>query len=201
MDRAHWNAAYCAGDRVSWFEAAPEASLRMIARAGLVPGRAIDVGGGTSALAGRLRGMGWEVTVLDISTTALDLAQERLGAGASQIAWVAGDITRWRAAVPFDLWHDRAVFHFLTTPEDRLAYANGLRAGLRPGGAAVIATFAEDGPERCSGLPVRRYAPEDLLSALGAGLRLEASERFVHVTPGGGEQRFQISLLRREKEQ
>ncbi|WP_323770107.1 class I SAM-dependent methyltransferase [Antarctobacter sp.] len=200
MDPEHWNTAYSAGDNVSWFEAAPEASLRMIGRAGLSPGRAIDVGGGASALARCLRGMGWDVTVLDISSAALELAQERLGAAASQIAWVAEDITRWRASVPFDLWHDRAVFHFLTTPEDRLAYANGLRAGLRPGGAAVIATFAEDGPERCSGLPVMRYAPEDLLAALGAGLRLEASERFVHVTPGGGKQRFQISLLRRDHE-
>ncbi|SMX36655.1 class I SAM-dependent methyltransferase [Maliponia aquimaris] len=194
----HWQAAYAGGEAgVSWFEAEPEVSLAMIVRAGLAPGRAIDVGGGASRLAGHLRGLGWDVTVLDISQAALEIAQARLGEGAAQIAWVAADITRWRAALPFDLWHDRAVFHFLTAPEDRVAYAAALRTGLRIGGAAVIATFAEDGPERCSGLPVVRYAPEALAAELGQGLRLEAAQRHVHVTPSGREQAFQISLLRR----
>ena len=198
MNKAHWDAAYAEGvEGKSWHEAVPGASLRMIELSGLVPGRAIDVGGGASSLAGHLRGLGWDVTVLDISAAALDLARAALGTGAAQITWVAEDITRWRASVPFDLWLDRAVFHFLTDLEDRLAYARALRDGLRPGGAAVIATFAEGGPERCSGLPVRCYSPEGLLAALGQGLRLEGTERVRHVTPSGQEQEFQVSLLRR----
>jgi len=199
--QAHWQAAYDAGpEEASWFEAVPEASLKMIARTGLTPGRAIDVGGGASRLAGHLSAKGWDVTVLDISRAALDLAKTRLGAAAAEITWAAADITRWRATETFDLWHDRAVFHFLTVPEDRMAYAHALRAALRSGGAAVISTFAEDGPERCSGLPVVRYTPQALADALGPGLLLETSDRHVHVTPAGREQRFQISLLRRVSE-
>jgi SAM-dependent methyltransferase len=162
----------------------------------------VDVGGGASDLAARLtaHGLG-PVTVLDFSDRALDLARQRAGDAAARIARVRGDITRWVPPHPFALWHDRAVFHFLTDPHDRAAYVATLASALRPGGHAVISTFAEDGPDRCSGLPVLRYAPEALaatLEALAPGLlRPVAATRHLHRTPTGVGQRFQTSIFRR----
>jgi SAM-dependent methyltransferase len=202
--REHWNAAYATrgADAVSWYD--PDASESLGLLAPLVrPGDAVvDVGGGASDLAARLVALGLgPVTVLDLSETALALARGRAGAAADRITWTAADVTAWSPPRTFALWHDRAVFHFLTAAGDRAAYVRTLAAALAPGGHAVIATFAEDGPERCSGLPVVRYAPHALaatLEALAPGLlRPVADAHHVHRTPGGAEQRFQTSILRR----
>jgi len=204
-DRAyHWNKTY--GKRgeagVSWFD--PEAAQSFAIIEGLVaPGDPVlDVGGGASRLVDRLLDAGFgPVDVLDLSSAALDLARARLGARAADAGWIVADITGWTPPRPYALWHDRAVFHFLTDPRDRRAYAATLAAALRPEGHAVISTFAEDGPEKCSGLPVVRYAPDDLVAALEAdipgALVPVSSSRHVHTTPGGIEQRFQTSILRR----
>jgi SAM-dependent methyltransferase len=202
--RDHWNTAYAArgAEAVSWSDPAASESLPVVLPL-LAPGDAIlDVGGGASDLGPALvaRGLG-PVTVLDLSDTALDLARARAGAAAARIAFVQGDVTRWTPPRTFALWHDRAVFHFLTDPEDRASYVRTVAAALAPGGHAVISTFADDGPERCSGLPVARYSPEALaatLDALAPGLLAPvAARRFTHRTPGGADQRFQTSVLRR----
>ena len=202
--RDHWNAAYAArgADAVSWFDRDASESIAHILPL-LGPGDpVIDVGGGASDLAARLttRGLG-PVTVLDLSDTALALARGRAGEAAARIAWIRGDVTRWTPPHPFALWHDRAVFHFLTDSDDRAAYLATLAVALRPGGHAVIATFAEDGPDLCSGLPVLRYAPEALAATIEAaapGLLVPvAAARHLHRTPSGAGQRFQSSIFRR----
>jgi SAM-dependent methyltransferase len=202
--RDHWNAAYAerGAEAVSWSDPAASESLPVLLPL-LAPGEAVvDVGGGASDLGAALvsRGLG-PVTVLDLSDTALDLARARAGDAGERIAWVQGDVTRWTPPRTFALWHDRAVFHFLTEAAERAAYVRTLRAALAPGGHAVISTFAEDGPDRCSGLPVARHSPQSLaatLDALAPGLLAPvAAHRFTHRTPRGAEQRFQTSVLRR----
>jgi SAM-dependent methyltransferase len=200
----HWNKAY--GTRgeagVSWYD--PDAARSFDQIAPLVtPGDPIlDVGGGASRLVDRLldAGLG-PVDVLDLSSTALDLARARLGPCVAEVGWIVVDITGWTPPRAYALWHDRAVFHFLTDPADRRAYSATLARALRPEGHAVISTFAEDGPEKCSGLPVVRYAPDDLVAAfevdIPGALVPVSSSRHIHVTPGGAEQRFQTTVLRR----
>ena len=143
-----------------------------------------------------------DVSVLDISTTALAKAQERMGGQAAQVAWIAADITAWTPPRRYDLWHDRAVFHFLTDAGGQRAYLTAMAEALRPGGHAIVMSFAEDGPESCSGLPVRRYAPEEMAETVAdlvpGAFRPDGAGRFTHVTPTGAEQRFQYSLFRRE---
>ncbi|MBL8907832.1 MAG: class I SAM-dependent methyltransferase [Rhizobiales bacterium] len=198
----HWNAAYRAKGEagVSWFEAMPEVSLALIEEFGHGPETAlIDIGGGASRLTDALIARGWtSLSVLDLSQAAIDAAKARLGDAAERVAWIVDDVTRWRPARNYDIWHDRAAFHFLTLAEDREAYAERLRAALAPGGHAIIATFASDGPERCSGLPVVRYAPAELAAAIGAPFVLVHSEHHIHTTPWGAAQAFQFSVLRRE---
>jgi SAM-dependent methyltransferase len=205
IPRDRWNAAYAARgpDAVSWFDPdASESVVHLTPR--LRPGAPVlDVGGGASDLAARLtEAVLGPVTVLDLSDTALDLARSRAGETASSIVWTQADVTRWTPPRGFALRHDRALFHFLTDPTDRAAYMRTLAAALRAGGHAVISTFAEDGPERGSGLPVRRYAPDALaatLEELAPGLlRPVASSRHIHPTPGGAAQRFQTSIFRRD---
>ncbi len=197
--REHWNAVYGqkAEDEVSWFQPHPGTSLALVERC--AAGRAariVDVGGGASRLVDDLLDRGYEdVTVLDVSDAALERARRRLGARAARVGWVACDVTRWEPDRAFDVWHDRAAFHFLVRPEDRAAYRSVLLRALRPGGHAVVATFAADGPERCSGLPVARWEPETLAAELGPGLRLVDWEREEHRTPAGKVQRFQFSRL------
>jgi SAM-dependent methyltransferase len=202
--RNHWNAAYAARGpgTVSWSDPDASESLPTLLPF-LAPGDAVlDVGGGASDLAAALVAAGrGPVTVLDLSDTALALARARAGEAGDRIAWVQGDVTRWTPTRTFALWHDRAAFHFMTDEADRAAYLRTLAAALAPGGHAVISTFADDGPERCSGLPVARYAPESLaatIEALAPGLlRPVASTRHLHRTPSGAGQRFQTSVLRR----
>jgi trans-aconitate methyltransferase len=201
MDRrAHWQTVYQnkSEDDVSWFQARPARSLELIRRTGLVAegARLIDVGGGASRLVDALVAQGdLRVTVLDIAEAALAQARKRLGQQAERVEWIAADILRWTPPQRYDLWHDRALFHFLTDPADRQDYTRTLAAGLSPGGQAVIATFAPDGPERCSGLPVCRYDPDGLAAALGTGFRLLDSLTEDHVTPAGKLQKFQYCRL------
>ena len=202
MDRTqHWNAVYTGQDegRASWFEAAPEPSLRLLAAAGLgVETSLVDVGGGDARLVDALLARGLRhLAVLDLSGTALRRAQARLGVAAKAVTWIESDVTGAWSLPPVDIWHDRAVFHFLTTPEERAAYRTHLLETLKPAGGAVIATFAREGPERCSGLPVVRYSPATLAAELGQGLRLVESLGHVHHTPAGATQAFQYSRFLR----
>jgi SAM-dependent methyltransferase len=198
MDRkAHWERVYATkADRdVSWFEALPAISIEMLEAAGLTRETCVlDVGGGDSRLIDHLAGRGMDcLAVLDVSGAALQRAQARLGRGADLPIWIEADVTGDWSLKPMDIWHDRAVFHFLTAPEDQAGYLEHMLAVLKPGGAAVIATFAPDGPETCSGLPVARYSPESLAKVLGQPFARVESRRHLHVTPWGRTQAFQYS--------
>ena len=157
----------------------------------------IDVGGGASVLSARLLDRGYTVAVLDISQTAIDRARSRQGARATQIHWIVADVTANPDLGTFDVWHDRAVFHFLTTAPQRAAYTDLLARTVPIDGHAVIATFALDGPEHCSGLAVRRYDGQTLAAELGPRFALLKSVPEMHITPLGGRQSFQYSVFRR----
>jgi SAM-dependent methyltransferase len=199
--RAHWQNVYLTKgeQQVSWSQQAPEPSLSLIEKFADGPRASIiDVGGGASRLVDALHRRGYEaVTVLDLSQAALDAAKRRLGADAANVQWIAADITRWQPPAAFDLWHDRAAFHFLVDADDRDAYLDRLRHGVRPGGHAIIATFALDGPEKCSGLPVQRYDPDGLSKTIGRPFELIDQRAHRHTTPWGAVQSFQFSVLRR----
>lgn len=201
MDRrSHWENVYHTkpSTEVSWFETEPATSLALINRVAPRGGRIIDVGGGTSFLVDRLVAAGnWEVTVLDISATALQLAQDRLQEQANQVHWIQSDITEVQQLGIYDLWHDRAVFHFLTAPEDRERYLSRLHVALRPGGHVVLGTFAIQGPEKCSGLPVCRYNAQPLAAVLGAQYTLIEHFELPHTTPAGTTQLFLFAVFRR----
>jgi protein-L-isoaspartate O-methyltransferase len=189
---AHWDDAYAAGDSSrSWFQRRPAMSLAMLDAAGVTAADSvIDVGGGASPLAGALldRGFG-DVTVLDISATAIQLSWRRLGTRAAQVQWLVADLRSWQPERHYQAWHDRAVLHFMT---DQV-----LDAATGPGAVAVIGCFAPDGPSQCSGLPVARYSPADLARLFGAGWTLLAEEREEHVTPAGAVQPFTWVALRK----
>jgi SAM-dependent methyltransferase len=201
--RKHWEGIYRTKDvnTVSWFQQEARESLNLITR--FVPDRSapiIDVGGGAAVLVDDLLAAAYkDVTVLDISETALEVSRHRLGDGAARVKWIAADV---RDAPLGDgayaVWHDRAVFHFLTDGRDRQAYVEQVHRTVRPGGYVLVATFAEDGPATCSGLPVVRYSPESLHSEFGPSFRVMASAREDHHTPAGGEQSFLYCLCRRE---
>jgi len=194
----HWENVYSAKtDReVSWTQADPRTSLDLI-RAAAASGRVIDIGGGTSALAGRLLDAGYTVTVLDISQAALTRAQENLGRRASQIQWLAADVTMIDDLGEFDVWHDRAVFHFLTDPQDRAKYVALARQTIPAGGHLVIGTFALDGPPMCSGLPVERYDGPKLAALFGPAFTLKKELPQTHQTPWGNLQQFHFAVLQR----
>ena len=198
---AHWQQVYRtkAESDVSWFEAFPTVSLRLLESAGLTRETCvIDVGGGDSHLVDVLAARGLDcLAVLDVSDAALERAKSRLGPTAGVPVWIRSDVAAEWSLKPMDIWHDRAVFHFLVDPADRAGYLRQLRRTLKPNGAVIIATFAPDGPERCSGLPVARYSPESLASELGPDFRLRDSLRHTHVTPWGTAQAFQYSRFAR----
>ncbi len=191
----HWNAVYTTkGEReVSWFEPLPAISLEMMEAAGLDDDTCVlDVGGGDSRLVDTLAERGLDcLAVLDISGAALARARERLGARADVPTWIEADVAGDWSLGPMDIWHDRAVFHFLTQAADRASYVDHLRRTLKVGGTAIVATFALDGPASCSGLPVVRYDPEVLNDTLGDDLTLVETRRHVHTTPWGATQSFQ----------
>ena len=197
----HWENVYSSKgeNEVSWFQQNPAPSLALIAEIGAQPASAIiDVGGGASRLVDHLIEQGLlDVTVLDLSAAALQAARARLGERASAAHWLVADATTWEPTRTYDIWHDRAAFHFLTEEPDRTAYIVRLKQALKIGGHAIMATFALDGPEKCSGLPVERYDAPRLVQTLGSGLRLLRSERDEHATPWGAQQRFQFSVFQR----
>jgi len=197
----HWNSIYGAKgeDGVSWFEALPSVSLELLNAAGLSADTCVvDVGGGESRLVDALLAQGLDcLAVLDVSSTALQHAQERIGTVAHTVVWLTADVTSAWTLKPMDIWHDRAVFHFLTEPAARAAYRQHLRETLKVEGSVIIATFAPDGPERCSGLPVVRYSPDTLADELGQGFALQEWRPHQHVTPWGSVQSFQYSRFRR----
>ncbi len=197
---AHWEKVYTdkAESEVSWFERQPSLSLELIAAASAgTAASVIDIGGGASRLAGQLLASGYrDISVLDISEAALKAAANALGARAGEIDWIVSDITRWEPTRAYDVWHDRAAFHFLTDAVDRTAYVDRLRQALKPGGSAIFATFAPDGPEKCSGLQVVRHDAESIGRELGPDFRLLRTERRDHETPWGALQSFQISVFR-----
>lgn len=203
MDRKqHWEQVYNtkAPDSVSWFQEHADQSLRLIHSTGLAKQAAIiDVGGGASRLADDLVLEGYtDLTVLDLSAAALAVARQRMGKHADAVHWMEGDITRARfPKYRFDVWHDRAVFHFLTDPADRRAYVERVRHAVRPGGHVIVATFAEDGPEKCSGLPVMKYQPETLHAEFGDAFLLIEHEKETHHTPFGTVQQFVYCYCRK----
>lgn len=198
--RAHWNHVYSTKreDEVSWFQPEATPSLELVARCGLGAGaRVVDVGGGASRLVDALLDRGLAPTVLDLSEAALEASRARLGDRASRVEWIAGDVTAFAPRAPFELWHDRAVFHFLTDAGDRAAYVRAMERSIASGGHAIVATFALDGPERCSGLDVVRYDGASLAAALGPSFRLVESLRHEHVTPAGRAQAFTFARFAR----
>lgn len=191
-DPAHWNDRYqsIGPQAVSWYEERPSTSLDLLAAVGVTPhDSVIDIGGGASTLVDHLLHAGHaDLTVLDLSAVALGTARDRLD-DPREVTWIEADLLTWQPDRRWDVWHDRAVLHFLVDDHDRVAYVNQLRRALVPGGAFVIGTFAEDGPTQCSALPVRRYRPQDLTELLGDVDVLE-ERRDLHHTPGGTDQPF-----------
>lgn len=201
LDRvAHWENVYTTKQttEVSWFEAEPTTSLHLLEHMLPQGGKIIDVGGGASFLVDRLVSKGnWDVTVLDISSTAIGHSQRRLGDAKSKVSWICADITETKQLKTYDVWHDRAVFHFLTNPIDRQAYLDRLNESLGSGGYFIVATFAPDGPEKCSGLPVCRYSPEELEATLGCAFKIVSSSHHNHLTPSAKTQRFTFAVFQK----
>jgi SAM-dependent methyltransferase len=192
--KEHWNQVYQSKGAldVSWYQDRPAMSLRLIEAAGIARNAGIiDVGGGASVLVDFLLDAGLSnLAVLDLSANALGLAQQRLGPRASLVNWFVADVTEFTAPQTFGLWHDRAVFHFLTNETDRRKYAQTLARTLAPGGHAIIATFAQDGPLKCSGLDICRYDAASICAELGPKLKFIAQVDETHVTPWHTEQKF-----------
>jgi ubiquinone/menaquinone biosynthesis C-methylase UbiE len=193
--KGHWERVYetKAVNAVSWFQPHAEQSLCLIHQTGLpLSASIIDVGGGASTLVDDLLSEGYrKLTVLDLSAAALGAAKARLGDAASAVNWLEADVTKVKLPPnAYDVWHDRAVFHFLTSPREREAYVNAVLRAVKPAGFVIVATFAEDGPLQCSGLPVVRYSPDSLHAEFGAPFSLLKHEREEHHTPSGAVQRF-----------
>ncbi|MBR1170682.1 class I SAM-dependent methyltransferase [Bradyrhizobium liaoningense] len=197
----HWDHVYATKGEaeVSWYQDSPAISLAMIRAAGSDRDTAIiDIGGGASRLVDALLQDGYrDVAVLDLSANALEAAKKRIGQAASTVDWIVADATTWRPARTYDVWHDRAAFHFLTDPRDRAAYVERLRSTVKPGGHVIIATFAPDGPEKCSGLPVQRHDSASLAAELGPDFELVETRSETHHTPWGSSQAFQFSRFKR----
>ena len=196
---AHWNSVYDTKgeDGVSWYQSKPTVTLELLQAAGADRDSAvIDLGGGASVVVDHLLADGFrDISVLDVSRVSLDKAQARLDADAGRVTWLHQDIFDWQPVRRYDLWHDRAVFHFLIEEDERRAYARQMRAGLAPDGRVILATFDADGPTHCSGLPVVRYDAHDLAAIFAPEFHLVASRREEHITPAGLIQPFTWVLL------
>jgi SAM-dependent methyltransferase len=202
QSKDHWEKVYTtkAPDNVSWFQAHAELSMRLIRES--CPRRdaaIIDVGGGASTLVDDLLDDGYpNVTVLDLSGAALAESRRRLGERGDTVPWMEADVTRAEFEPhSFDVWHDRAVFHFLTSEADRIAYVRQVLRAVKPGGHVIMATFGSDGPTQCSGLPVMRYAPDELHAEFGDAFTLLAHEEQLHHTPFGTDQQFIYCMCRK----
>jgi trans-aconitate methyltransferase len=198
---AHWDAAYAQGDGTrSWSEKHPDMSLQMLDSAGVSAADAlIDVGGGASPLTAALLDRGFrDLTVLDISAAGMQHARDRLGPQADQVHWLTADVLSWHPRRRYQAWHDRAVFHFLTTEEHRQQYLHTLDRATGPSAIAVFGCFAQDGPQHCSGLPVARYSAAQLARQIGAGWLLISQDREEHITPAGTIQPLTWVALRRQ---
>lgn len=199
--RDHWERIYAAKDDadLSWFQPQPDHSIALMKKLEPLPARVLDIGGGQSAFASEALAAGVsEVTVDELSASALQRGRQRAGALAPKIRWIEGDVLNLPQLGPFDLWHDRAVFHFFTEAADRQKYVEAATRSVQPGGHAIIATFALDGPERCSGLEVRRYDAASLAAEFGPAFTLIESKREEHHTPWGSVQAFTWVVLMRK---
>ena len=202
QSKEHWETVYASksSDRVSWFQTHAKLSLQLINETGaLADASIIDVGGGASTLADDLLDKGFsKITVLDLSATALAVAQQRLGSRSQTVQWMEANIIEVQLPqYAYDVWHDRAVFHFQTSPQERHAYIEQVLHSVRPGGHVIIATFAEDGPTQCSGLPVTRYSAEELYAEFGARFTLLRHVKEDHHTPSGALQKFVYCYCRK----
>jgi 2-polyprenyl-3-methyl-5-hydroxy-6-metoxy-1,4-benzoquinol methylase len=202
MDRTqHWENVYQTKNstEVSWYEPDPKQSLDLILQvAGDSRGRVLDVGGGQSFLVDRLLDAGFShVAVLDISKTAIDATKARLGERASQVEWIVADITQRDSLGEFDVWHDRAVFHFITDPDDRRHYVELLKRSLPIGGHFVAGTFAKGGPEKCSGLTICQYDAATMQAELGPSFEPVKCSEYLHTTPTGKPQLFFFGIYKR----
>jgi 2-polyprenyl-3-methyl-5-hydroxy-6-metoxy-1,4-benzoquinol methylase len=199
--KQHWEKVYQSKSphEVSWFQAVPELSLRLMRSAGIALNEpVIDIGGGASKLVDALYNEGYsDISVLDVSTSALTHAKKRLGNKASNITWYDQDITQFTPPKQFSLWHDRAVFHFLTHQADRDSYIAVLKKALKPGGHLIIMAFATDGPVKCSGLEIVQYDTTKLINALGPGFDLVEDGYEIHKTPVGNQQKFAYFMFTR----
>jgi ubiquinone/menaquinone biosynthesis C-methylase UbiE len=198
----HWENVYStrSPDSVSWFQRHANKSLAIIKRLGVKKTASfVDIGGGASTLVDDLIDLGYSnLSVIDISGTALGAAKKRLGPLSSQVKWIEADVTELMLPKhSIDVWHDRAVFHFLTSASDRNSYVDAVIEAVKPGGYLIVATFAEDGPEKCSGLPVRRYSASQLHSEFGDSFELLGHERERHETPSGTAQSFVYCYFRK----
>jgi len=192
--KGHWDNIYSdkKAVEVSWYQQYPKQSMALIEATGVdLSASIIDIGGGASTLVDALLAVGYKnLSVLDISHAAIAQAKARLAQQADRVEWLAQDITRFDAKAPFDVWHDRAVFHFLTDAADRASYVKAMSGALRPGSHAIVATFALDGPEKCSGLEIVRYSPETLSDVFAENFKLVETQTEKHTTPGGASQSF-----------
>jgi SAM-dependent methyltransferase len=200
--KEHWEQVYSSKltEKLGWFAPHLQTSLRWITKLGLaLKAPIIDVGGGASTLVDDLLDAGYQpISVLDISRQALSLAKARLGDRGDAVSWIEGDVTSINLPEQhFELWHDRAVFHFLIEPEQQRKYRDQLLKALKPGGHLIIGTFAPEAPPRCSGLPVQRYSPEQLERTLGREFELTREHNELHITPGGVEQMYLYCQFRR----
>lgn len=197
---AHWESVYTRNqtDGVSWFQSVPVISLELMDALGIAADSSlVDVGGGASVLVDVLLRKGFtDLTVLDVSDSALRASRARVGVDAP-VTWIAHDLLTWKPTRPYDLWHDRAVFHFMSGSEIEV-YQDLVKQSVAPGGSIIMATFAPDGPEWCSGLPVTRYSASQLSAVLGSGFTMVEERREVHTTPGGATQPFTWIAARRE---
>ena len=197
----HWEHVYSnkKATEVSWYQQRPDFSLELIKATGIdTNARIIDIGGGASTLVDFLLDAGYQnISVLDIAHSAIEQAKLRLGERADKVEWLESDITEFSPALTFDLWHDRAVFHFLKDESDRARYVSTLTNALEPGAHVIIATFGLDGPEKCSGLEVVRYSPETMAAVLGGGFQLVETSSEEHTTPRDTSQNFVYCRFKR----
>jgi len=200
--QSHWNGVWAKirESEVSWYQERPSLSLDLVQRYAVDKNtRILDVGGGSSRLVDALLVQGFgHVGVLDIAAPALEVAQARLGERASAVEWIVGEVTAYEPSCHWDVWHDRAVFHFLVDASDRQLYVQAVQRSLSGSGVVVIATFGPDGPKKCSGLDVERHSPDTLREVFGSGFSLLESHVEMHRTPGGADQQFVYCVFRRD---